>query len=123
MRGGKNEGEGGEGRGIHSETDAKSAVADGDEERTTEVMVAFRTRRTEGIRIFDEALPLLRVFTLGIWYSKSVPHAGVDFRHLWLFDDLDFALSTPRLLGVCSRRERERGVVRTAACGGPYLKK
>jgi len=95
----------------------------GNEERTAEIMVAFRTRRTEGIRVFDEAFPLLRIFLFGASYSESVPDTGVYFGHLWLLYDLDLALGPTWLFGVSRRHEWPRGVVRTAACGGPYLKK
>lgn len=86
-------------------------------------MIAFRTRRTEGIGIFEEAVPLLRVFSLGVCYGESIPNTGVDFGHLWLLYDLDFALSTSWLLMVSCSQEWPRGVVRTATGRGPYLGK
>ena len=101
-------------------TDA--SMLNGNKERTTEVMIAFRTRCSEGIWVFDEAFPLLRIFPFGISHSESIPDSGVDFRHLWLLYDLHFALGPTWLLGISSLRERPRGVVRTATSGGPYLK-
>jgi hypothetical protein len=83
----------------------------GNEERTAEIMVTFRTRRTEGIRVFDEALPLLGVFSLCVGDGESIPDTRVDFGHLWPLYNLDFALSSPWLFRVSRRHEWPRGVV------------
>ena len=83
----------------------------GNEGRTTEIMVAFRTRRTEGIRVSDEAFPFLGLFTLCICDGESIPDTRVDFGHLWPLYNLDFALSSPWLFGVSRRHKWPRGVV------------
>jgi len=80
-------------------------------ERTTEIMVAFRTRRTEGIWVSDEALPFLGVFSLCVWDGESIPDTGVDFGHLWFLYNLDFALSSPWLFRVSRGHEWPRGMV------------
>ena len=92
-------------------------------ERTTEIMIAFRTRRAEGIGILEEALPLLGVFSLGVCYGESIPDTRVDFGHLWFLYHLDFALSSPWQLGIGRRQEWQRGMVRPAPGRGPYLDK
>jgi hypothetical protein len=89
--------------GGYPTTDASVKKTDGNKVRTTEIMVAFRTRRTERIGIFEEALPLLGVFSLGVCYGESIPDTRVDFGHLWLLYNLDFALSTPWVLRVSRR--------------------
>jgi hypothetical protein len=85
-------------------------------------MVAFCARGAKRIWVLDEALPLFRVLPFGVWHSESVPDTRVDFGHLRPFDDFDFALGTPRLFRIGRSEERPGGVVRTATCGGPYLK-
>ena len=98
-------------------------MPNGNEVRTAEVMIAFRTRCTECIRIFDEPIPFLWIFPLCVSYCETVPDAGVDFGHLWLLHDLDFALGPTWLFGISCGHERPRGVVRTATSGCPYLKR
>jgi len=101
------------GSGVESFNDVslKKDQKNGNEERTTEVMVTFRTRRTESIRVFDEALPLLGVLSLCVCDGESIPDTRVDFGHLWLLYNLDFALSSPWLFRVSSRHEWPRSVV------------
>jgi hypothetical protein len=59
-----------------------------EKKRTAEVVVALRTRRTEGIRVCCEALPLLRVILVCLHRREPIPHPWVDPAHLRLLDDL-----------------------------------
>ena len=88
---------------------------------TAKVMIALSTRCSKRIWVLGKALPLLGIIFPRLIGCQPIPDAGIDFRHLRLFDHFDIELGAAGSFTFRSGKKRPRGVMRAASSGGPDL--